>query len=369
MPTLERIIIQDFRNIELQEIEFSPNVNCIFGGNGEGKTNLLDAVYYLSMTKSAFGSPDRFNFRHGRKSFSLGGEYAMSSGLRSRFSVRVGDDAQKSVKRDDKPYQRLSSHIGVLPVVLISPSDISLVSESGEERRRFANSVLSQMDAAYLSDVQNYSRLLAQRNMMLKNGTCDDVLYEALDSMMGALADRIYSKRQNFVRGLEPLVKKYYSLISGDREEVGISYESDLQKAPLENLLKESREKDFALKYTFRGVHRDDFVFTMDSHPIRRCGSQGQQKSFVVALKFAQYDLMKFSCEARPMLLMDDLFDKLDISRVQNLLKMVSGSDFGQIFLTDSNKVRLSSIMESISGDRRFIEACGGKFTTAYGDE
>ena len=369
MPTLERIIIQDFRNIELQEIEFSPNVNCIFGGNGEGKTNLLDAIHYLSMTKSAFGASDRFNFRHGTKSFSLGGVYSMPNGLESRFSIQVGGEAQKIVKRDDKPYAKISSHIGVLPIVLISPADISLVSESGEERRRFVNSVLSQMDPTYLSDVQNYSRLLMQRNMMLKNGSGDETLYETVEAMMGSLSARIYEKRREFAQRLEPVVKSYYSLISGGREDVGIVYESDLSKGPLESLLKASRERDFYLKYTSEGVQRDDFIFSIDGHPIRKCGSQGQQKSFVVALKFAQYDLMKSACGVCPILLMDDLFDKLDMNRVQNLLKMVSGAEFGQIFLTDSNKVRLGSIIESISGDRRFIEARAGKFTQPDGKE
>lgn len=367
MSVLKKIVIRNFRNIELQEVVFSPNLNCISGGNGEGKTNLLDAIHYLSMTKSAFGTSDRFNFRHGQSEFALSGTYLMDNGTESKFSIRAGADSEKSIRRDDKAYSKSSEHIGVLPVVLVSPSDISLVSDSGEERRRFVNSVISQMDRAYLSDLQNYNRLLAQRNLMLRNGTSDAILYDTVDSMISAIASRIFAARTAFALELEPLVRRYYSLISGDSEIVSMEYRSDLQKSDMANLLKDSRERDLALKYTSVGIQRDDLVFSMDSYPIRKCGSQGQQKSFVVALKFAQYEIMKSSCGNPPILLLDDLFDKLDMNRVQNLLEMVSGSDFGQIFLTDSNKVRLSSIVDSLTGDRAYIETAGGIFTRADG--
>ena len=367
MATLKKIVIQDFRNIELQEIAFSPNVNCISGGNGEGKTNLLDAIHYLSMTKSAFGTSDKYNFRHGTNSFALGGTYLMQNGTESKFSIQVCSDSQKTIKRDDKAYSRISEHIGVIPVVMISPSDIALVSESGEERRRFINSVLSQMDASYLADVQNYTKLLAQRNTMLKNGTGDDLLLGTVDKMMEGIANRIYAARAEFASKLEPLVRHYYEIVSGGKEVVSLEYRSDLSKGPLSELLAASREKDRVLKYTSEGVQRDDFVFTMNGFPIRKCGSQGQQKSFVVALKFAQYEIMKSRCTAEPILLLDDLFDKLDMNRVENLLKMVSGNEFGQIFLTDSNKVRLSSIIDKLTVDRKYISTVSGTFTIENG--
>ena len=313
MAILEKLVVQDYRNIALAELEFSANINCISGGNGEGKTNLLDAVWYLSMTKSAFRSSDRDNFRYGADTFSISGNYLMQSALRSRFSIKVMHKGEKKLRRDDKPYQRISEHIGELPVVMVSPDDVSLVSDSGEDRRRFMNMVLSQMDNEYLSDVQQYNKLLGQRNSALKN--------------------------------YRPDMAK-----------------SDLEAGALTELLAAARNKDLVLGYTSAGPQRDDLTFGMNGHPIRRCGSQGQQKSFLVSLKFAQYELMKESFGVPPMLLLDDVFDKLDMSRTANLLAMVAGNEFGQIFITDSNKVRLAGIVDSITSDRAYFETEGGNF-------
>lgn len=362
MPSLEKIVVQDFRNIALQEMEFSPNINCITGGNGEGKTNLLDAIWYLSMTKSAFSATDKYNFRHGCPAFALSGTYTMPSGTTSRFSVKVEDGGDKKFRRDDKPYGRVSEHIGVLPIVMVSPADTSMVSESGEERRRFVNSVLSQMDAEYLTAVVQYNRLLLQRNKLLKTGAADEDLLAAFDARMAALAAPVHSRRLAFTEELAPIVQRYYHNISGGAETVGIEYRSDLESGSLEDIFRARREKDRVLRFTTAGIQRDDFVFTMDGHPIRRCGSQGQQKSFLVALKFAQYEVMKESYGFPPIMLLDDLFDKLDMSRVGNLLKMVADSSFGQIFLTDSNKVRISAIVDSITSERAYYEAEGGVF-------
>ena len=195
MPTLKKIVVQDFRNIAFQELSFSPNVNCISGNNGEGKTNLLDAVYYLSMTKSAFPTPDRYNWRFGTEGFTIGGTYLMDNGLESRFSIRVAEGEKKLV-RDDKPCTRISEHIGLLPVVMVSPGDIALVSESGEERRRFVNGVLSQMDRSYLAAIQTYNRLLAQRNKMLKDGNVDWDLMAVFDARMAAAAQPVFEARK-----------------------------------------------------------------------------------------------------------------------------------------------------------------------------
>ncbi|MCQ2182479.1 MAG: DNA replication and repair protein RecF [Bacteroidales bacterium] len=362
MPTLKKIVVQDFRNIELQELDFSPNINCITGGNGEGKTNLLDAVWYLSMTKSAFNSSDRFNFRHGCDRFALSGTYLMSGGNASKFSIQVGNGGEKQIRRDDKPCEKISSHVGLLPIVMVSPADTAMVSESGEERRKFVNSVLSQMDREYLSNVMQYNRLLVQRNRLLKTGMTDDGLLDAFDSRLSAYAGPVHESRRKFTEELAPVVKKYYEKISGGKEFVDIEYRSDLNEGNLADILKESREKDMMLKFTTSGIQRDDFVFTMDESPIRRCGSQGQQKSFLVALKFAQHELMEESCGYPPIMLLDDLFDKLDMERVGNLLKMVATSGFGQIFITDSNKVRLSAIVDGITEERKYFEAEGGAF-------
>lgn len=363
MPVLEKIVISDFRNIALQELEFSPNINCISGNNGEGKTNLLDAIYYLSMTKSAFAASDRFNFRHGTDEFSLSGIYRMDNGLSSRFAMKISSKGEKKLRRDDKPYGRVSEHIGVLPVVMVSPSDNSLVSDSGEERRRFVNSVLSQMDREYMSAMQHYNRLLQQRNRMLKEPEVDRTLLEVIDMRMSALAGPIHDARRRFVDDIRPVVAEYYKALSGDTEQVDIRYESELSSSSLEDILAFSFEKDRILKYTGSGIHRDDFVFMMNGHPIRRYGSQGQQKSFLVSLKFAQYEIMKRNYGFPPVLLLDDVFDKLDMSRISNLLQMVASKDFGQIFITDSNKVRMSGIVDELTQDRVYFETAAGSFT------
>jgi len=362
MPVLEKIVISDFRNIELQELEFSPNINCISGNNGEGKTNLLDAIYYLSMTKSAFASSDRYTFRYGTEEFSLSGTYRMENGLASRFSMRMTTKGEKKVKRDDKVYGRVSEHVGVLPIVMVSPADISMVSESGEERRRFVNAVLSQMDREYMTALQQYNRLLQQRNKMLKEMDPDRSLLEVIDFRMSAFAGPIYQARKRFVEDLKPIIADYYKAVSGGTETVDIEYESDLSKASLEELLSVSYEKDRILKYTTAGLQRDDFVFKMNGWPIRRHGSQGQQKSFLVSLKFAQYEIMKKNYGFAPILLLDDVFDKLDMGRISNLLEMVSGKDFGQIFITDSNKVRMSGIVDGLTQDRAYFETVSGTF-------
>ena len=363
MPILEKIVISDFRNIGLQELEFSPNINCISGNNGEGKTNLLDAIHYLSMTKSAFATSDKFTFRHGTEEFSLAGTYRMENGLSSRFSMKMTTKGEKKVRKDDKTYNKVSEHIGELPVVMVSPSDISLVSESGDERRRFMNAVLSQMDREYMSALQQYNRLLQQRNKMLKEQNIDRSLLEVIDMRMASFAEPVFRARKRFVEDLRPIVSQYYKTVSGGSEQIDIEYETELYKAGLDQLLESSFERDRVMKYTTVGVQRDDLVFTMNGHPIRRCGSQGQQKSFLVSLKFAQYEIMKRNYGFAPILLLDDVFDKLDMTRISNLLQMVSGNDFGQIFITDSNKVRMSGIVDTLTQDRVYYETVSGTFS------
>lgn len=364
MATLDKIIVKDFRNIESAELKFSPKINCISGNNGEGKTNLIDAIYYLSMTKSAFQPNDRQNFRFGGSGqFSITGLYSMPDGMVSKFSIQVSSSGEKKVRRDSKVCQRISDHIGLLPVVLVSPSDTMLVSESGEYRRRFVNGVLSQMDSKYLSDIQQYNRLLAQRNKLLKDMSPDLALLGVLASKMSQLAGGLYQARAKFIEGLVPLASEFYRMISGGRESIGIHYSSDLEKAPLSDILESVRDRDLAVGFTTAGIQRDDFIFSLDGHPIRSAGSQGQQKSFLVALKFAQYELMRSSYGFGPILLLDDVFDKLDMDRVSNLISMVAGNGFGQIFITDSNKVRLQSIVDRVAEDRMYLETHGGVFT------
>lgn len=362
MPYLRKISILNYRNIEFQELHFSSKINCISGGNGEGKTNLIDAIWYLSMTKSAISTSDRYNFRYGTDSFSLAGNYEMPSGTISKFSIQVSTSAEKRLKRDDKFYSRISDHIGVLPIVIVSPTDSSLIHDSGEERRKFVNSVLSQMDKDYLHNAQQYNRLLQQRNQLLKEEKGDEDLLSVFDEKLAAVAAIIHEKREQFCSSLIPLVRHYYSEISGGQEEVSISYKSDLSAGRLQDILKERRDRDRFMHYTTAGVHRDDFLFTMNEQAIRRCGSQGQQKSFLVALKFAQYEVMKSLCETEPMMLLDDLFDKLDPKRVSNLLSLVASREFGQIFLSDSDKTRTKNVVDAITSDRTYIETTNGSY-------
>ena len=371
MPRLKKIVVRDYRNIELQEIDFCPNVNCISGGNGEGKTSLLDAIWYLSMAKSSLSPTDSFCFRHGTSSFAISGLYTMENGTLERFSVQVGrkgaEVGEKKFKRNDSTYKKVSEHIGTLPIVMVSPADVTMVSDTGEERRKFVNSVLSQMQPQYLTAVQQYNRYLLQRNRLLKSGMNDESLLETFDERLSELSEPIFRSREEFVEKLTPTVQEFYNEISGGKESVGIEYRSCLKKESLRDTLRSHRDQDLLLKYTTAGLQRDDFLFTMDSYPIRRIGSQGQQKSFLVALKFAQYSIMKKDRGVPPMLLLDDLFDKLDMDRVGNLLQMVAGNDFGQIFLTDSNKVRISSIVDALTTERTYYEASGGAFSKADG--
>ncbi len=364
MAILRKIVVQDFRNITLAEMSFSPNINCISGNNGEGKTNLMDAIWYLSMTKSALSSSDRYSFRYGTDAFAISGTYDMPLGTRSTFSIKVSSDGTKKLRRDDKPYKRISEHIGEIPIVMVSPSDGAMVNDSGEERRRFVNNVLSQLDSAYLSSMQQYNRLLQERNSLLKERDPDPGLLDVLDVRMDSFARTITQRRLSFISELSPVVSQYYTLLSGGKEKVEVALATDLgAERTLLDILSRSREKDKVLGYTSSGVHRDDLLFMMDGHNIRRGGSQGQQKTFLVSLKMAQYEIMKKQYGYAPILLLDDVFDKLDLTRTSNLLKMVAGHDFGQIFLTDSNKVRLQGIVDNITSDRAYFEAVGGNYT------
>ena len=284
----------------------------------------------------------------------------MENGLSSRFALKINSKGEKKVRRDDKPYGKVSEHIGNLPIVMVSPSDISMVSDSGDERRRFVNAVLSQMDSEYMSSLQQYNRLLQQRNKMLKDLNPDRSFLEVIDMRMAALAQPIHEKRCKFIEDLKPIVSEYYKMLSGGSEQVDIIYESDLFKGPLDSLLTSSYEKDKILKYTSVGIQRDDFIFRMDEWPLRRHGSQGQQKSFLVSLKFAQYDIMKKSYGFAPLLLLDVVFDKLDMGRVEKLLALVGGDDFGQILITDCNKVRLESTLERAGKEYQLFTVEGG---------
>jgi len=358
---LKKISITNFKNIPEAQICFSPKINCITGINGSGKTNLLDAVYYLSMTKSFFSGLDLYTIRYSTQMATLHAEYVKEDGTEENISLSLDIEGEKHIKRNSKSYNRLSDHVGLIPIVMVSPADTCLINESGEERRKFLNAILSQLDREYLRRLQNYNQLLNQRNRLLKGTYISDELLSTFSEQLSSNASYIYKARREFCDKLLPLVADYYKMLSGGREDVDIEYKSDLETAPLADLLEQNIQKDKAFKYTTTGIQRDDLLFLMNGFPIRRCGSQGQQKSFLISLKLAQFSIMKEIHSVPPVLLLDDVFDKLDMQRVEYLLRLVASDFFGQIFITDSSKVRISTILESINGNSVSMEIEDGR--------
>ncbi len=365
---LSRILITDFKNIALSDLEFSDKLNCISGSNGSGKTNLLDAVYSLSMGKSFFNWQDAFSVRHGCKSCAVAGFYTMDdeSVTKIGLAIYTGEQEGKTVKKNDKAYKRLADHIGLLPVVMVSPQDSSLINSSAEERRRFVNALLSQTDREYLDRLQRYNKILMQRNRLLKDFNVQKELLEVFDTQLCDNAAYISEARKKLCILLQDSVQNYYTEVSGAAESVSLSYQSELLKLSMKEILEKNTERDRIMGFTTGGIHRDDLLFDMSTDgklysPLRRTASQGQQKCFQIALKLAQFDIMKSKTGGlAPILLLDDIFDKLDISRVENLLQMVSGSNFGQIFITDSNKVRMDALIDKVGGRCSKFEVSSG---------
>lgn len=365
---LRRVSISNFKNIRQAQLEFSRKINCISGNNGEGKTNLLDAIYYLSMTKSYFNSSDSYTFTFGQDSTALNGIYVREDDTEDKISIAIRNGGDKTVKKNDKAYSRISAHIGTIPIVMVSPADTSLINGSGEERRKFINSILSQVDKEYLRRVMRYNQLLVQRNKLLKMPGVQGDFLDTINERMSPDAHYIYSKRLELCQSLQHLAKEFYSKLSADKEEISLQYISDIDDADdnsLNVLFARNLEKDLVLKYTSAGIHRDDVEFSLCGHPLRRCGSQGQQKSFLIALKLAQFVLMKQLHGFTPLLLLDDVFDKLDMQRVEYLLGLVASDDFGQIFITDSNKVRMSKIAQSVTKELQSFEVSQGVYQIA----
>lgn len=355
---LERISILNFKNLAQCELTFSPNINCFTGDNGSGKTNMLDTVYYLSMSKSAVGLTDGQSVRHGEDFFMLSGQYTIGEQARREAVVcSFKRGTGKVLKRNGKEYTRLSEHIGLLPIVMVWPGDTSLIHESGEERRRWINGFLSQLDGEYLATLVRYNHLLAERNRLLKMGrsSVNDEIMEILEMQMADAALLIHNRRQVLIQELAPLVASYYSRLSSDVERVEIEYRSELSHTDMAELLTQSRAKDYAIGFTTCGIHRDDLKLEIMGYPVRKYGSQGQQKSMLIALKMAQFELLGQRLSLKPILLLDDVFDKLDMSRVQELISMVSSEAFGQIFITDSNKVRMDGMLTSLGGEYKLF--------------
>ena len=359
---ISKASLLNFKNIRDAELAFSGNINCFVGDNGAGKTNVLDAVYYLSMCKSAFNLTDGQSVNHDSDFFIVEGSYVIG-GRHETVSCSFRKGAGKVLKRAGKEYEKLSEHIGLLPVVLVSPCDNSLINESGEDRRRFLNAVISQTDRAYLNTLIKYNRLLAERNKLLKGAGSPGFssVLEVLDMQISAAGDEIYAKRRRLVEDMAPVVAKYYGILSGDREQVSVSYRSDLDDGPMAEALTRASERDRVMQHTTAGIHRDDLRMGIGGHSLRKYGSQGQQKSFLIALKLAQFEIIAAACGYRPILLLDDIFDKLDMQRVERLIRTVSEERFGQIFITDSNKVRLGGILDGIDREYKLFTVDGGE--------
>ena len=358
---LKKLVLINFKNIAQAEITLSERLNCFVGDNGAGKTNVLDAVYYLSMSKSALSMTDGQSVRHGEDFFVVEGTYAGDSGSNDTVNCSFLRRSGKVLKLNGKEYDRMADHVGRFPVVMVSPQDSVLITDAAEERRRYLNAFLSQLDRDYLASLMRYNAVLAERNRFLKSSS-DEQMLQIYDMQLADHAARIYERRRDIIERMRPLVAEFYRQLSDDREQVEIEYRSELASASMGELLLASRERDIVNGFTTSGVHRDDMSLRIGGYPLRKYGSQGQQKSFLMSLKLAQYRILAEVCGERPLLLLDDLFDKLDTSRVENLLTLVAGDDFGQIFITDCNRSRLETIL-SRAGEKYalFMDEGGDK--------
>lgn len=357
---LKKILLLNFKNIAQADLTPGPGINCFVGDNGAGKTNVVDGVYYLSISKSSLPMTDAQSIRHGEDFFVLDGSYQTDAGRGEQVVCTFSRKGGKTLKRNGKEYERLSEHVGLLPVVIVSPADAALISEAAEERRRYLNAFLSQLDRSYLSAMMRYNAVLSERNRLLKISS-DETLLRIYDRQLAEHGAFIHARRREAVERLRPVVAEYYGMLSEDREEVELRYRSELAERPFEELLLASRQKDLVNQFTTSGIHRDDLVLKIGGYPLRKYGSQGQQKSFLIALKLAQYAVVAAEKGEKPILLLDDLFDKLDAGRVEQLIRLVSGASFGQIFITDCNPARLRVILERTGGDYRVFTVENGE--------
>lgn len=362
---LKRISILNYKNLEQAELSFSRKMNCIIGKNGMGKTNLLDAVYYLSFCKSATNPIDSQNIRHNQDFFVIQGFYETDTLEPEEVYCGLKRKQKKQFKRNKKEYTRLSDHIGFIPLVLVSPADSLLIAGGSEERRRFMDVVISQFDREYLEALIRYNKALMQRNTLLKSDVDpEEELMVVWEEMMAAAGAVVYQKRKAFIDEFIPVFQSYYAYISQDREEVSLAYESHAAQGDLLQLIKESRQRDRIMGYSLKGVHKDDLIMRLSEFPIKREGSQGQNKTYLIALKLAQFEFLKRTgSQTAPLVLLDDIFDKLDASRVEQIVKLVAGDNFGQIFITDTNRDHLDKILKKIDGDYKLFEVDDGIVT------
>ncbi len=361
---LKKLSLLNFKNIVRQEPLFCRGVNCLVGDNGAGKTNVVDAIYYLSMCKSSLPMTDAQSILHGSDFFLLEGQYLSEEGKNECVVCTFSRKGGKVLKRNGKEYERLADHVGLVPAVIVSPADSALISDAADERRRYLNACISQLDRPYLTTVMHYNAVLAERNRLLKTRP-DETMLSIYDRQLVEHGGKIHAARQAFVERLQPIVAEFYGMLSGDREQVEVHYKSELNERSFEEVLLAARQKDLVNEFTTAGIHRDDLVLKIGGFPLRKYGSQGQQKSFLIALKLAQYAIVAEACGEKPILLLDDLFDKLDAGRVEQLIRLVADDAFGQIFITDCNSLRLKSILDKAGGEYALFTVEGGEIRPA----
>lgn len=348
---LKSLTLLNYKNFETKTLIFDPKINCFVGNNGVGKTNILDAIYHLSFGKSYFNPITTQNIRHGEDYFVIDGLYSKKE-KEERIVVSAKKGQKKVIKRNGKPYEKFSDHIGFLPLVIISPADRDLIIEGSDTRRKFIDGVISQGDPQYLQDLIKYNKVLLQRNSLLKyfavNHTFNQDTLDIYDEQLSLLGTYIFNKRSEFLEKFTPIFLKRYVSISGGNENIDLVYRSQLHKESLKHLLKQNLQKDKLTQFTNYGIHKDDLIFEIDGHPIKKFGSQGQQKSFLIALKLAQFDFIKAKNEITPILLLDDIFDKLDELRVAQLIALVDNENFGQLFISDTHAVRTENVVKKV---------------------
>ena len=361
---LSQLSIINYRNIRAANLSFSPNVNCLIGHNGEGKTNLLDAIYYLSFCHSSFTNIDSQVITHDQDFFVIEGNYLTESGEAESVYAGMKRGTRKHFRRNKKEYKKFSEHIGLIPLIFVSPSDSILVDGGGEERRKLMDMVIAQYDKRYLEALNAYNKALQQRNALLKmEPAVDPALMEIWEAEMAQKGTVVYERRSAFVDEFVPVFQQIYQKISGEKETVSLRYVSHGQRGDLLDVIQRDRLKDLAVGYSLHGVHRDDLEMLINGYPMKREGSQGQTKTYVMALKLAQFDfLRRTSSQTTPLLLLDDIFDKLDSRRVEHIVDLVSGGSFGQIFITDTNRDHLDEILSHSGKDYRMFNVEKGEF-------
>jgi len=361
---LQQLSVINFKNYAGAELIFSDGVNVFTGNNGAGKTNLLDAIHYLSLCKSYFNPVDSQQIKQDADFFIITGNFN-KNGSPDAVACSVKRNQKKQFKRNKKDYLRLADHIGLFPLVMVSPYDISIIIEGSEERRKFIDNVISQTDNSYLDELIVYNKVLINRNALLKliagTGRYDPHLLEVLDEQLTLSGTRIFEKRKAFMERFTGIFNENYQYLSGNAEQVELTYESQLLQEGIASLLKKNIEKDRALERTTCGVHKDDLLFSIHGMPMKKFGSQGQQKSFLIALKLAQYSFLDQQNGFKPILLLDDIFDKLDDQRVTQLMQMISNHNFGQVFITDTHVNRVKNIFSEIGVAIRLFKVKGGE--------